>query len=371
MMDWAVEHPMRQGIVGGRGGCFLLSRRAIQSASAMSRTSRNREYAQKLATIFGDPFQEGIIFVLQRSIVDFQRIPTKPSGDGGLDGLSHEWTRAYCCYGLDLQASGKTKPEDLREKIVSKFREDLQKLCELKKDRSTISHEDNTRLAAILTGGKKLAHIQLITNYLEDNRIIGDLSISFATYKSNSKCKFIDPGCTMSIWGPDDICNYFTIDDAAMLRIENPSLATVISEVENTAPHDLPPLEAPTSSLDEKIMALAGEPSDFLDYKDQLLQDWSRYILFMQKLNSNLPNLHRELEALVKRVSIKARLESNTGIHTNVPTELIGKIENAIEEGTKHVLSRYVSDADVEAFKDRTVARLIGMCPLDWRKGKK
>ena len=36
---------------------------------------------------------------LQGHITDFQRIPDKPSGDGGLDGLSHGQECAYCCYG--------------------------------------------------------------------------------------------------------------------------------------------------------------------------------------------------------------------------------------------------------------------------------
>lgn len=332
----------------------------------MSRTGRHREYALKLATISGDPFQEGILILLQQTYSDVQRIPTKPTGDGGLDGLSHGWSKGYCCYGLDLQGSAKTTPDDLRIKVVRKFRDDLQLLFELDSTKNGYIHKENTRLRDILTGGQKLTHIQLITNYLEDNRIIGDLMDSFKKYKIESKCRYVEPACTMSIWGPDDICNNLTIDDAAMLRIDNPSLATVISEVENTAPHALPPLDAPTKTLDEKMAALKG---DNTEYKSQLLEDWGRYLLFMQKLNTTLPNLHRNLETLVKRISHRANMESHSGNHSASPVDLIEKIEKYIEDESKALLSQFVSVGDISAFKVRTIARLIGVCPLDWRKG--
>lgn len=367
-MEWTTEQRLDGRIVGSTLSSVLMTDHAIECAPVMSWTSQNREFARKLGTISGDPFQEAMVCLLQRSIIDFQRISTRPSGDGGLDGLSHEWTRAYCCYGLDLQPSAKTTTDELRDKVVNKFKEDLRKLCELKHTGPTLIHADNSRLAGILTAGKKLRHIQLISNYIEDNRIVGDLSAAFMNYRSASKCIYIDKSCTMSIWGPHDICNNMTIDDAAMLSVENPALATVIDEVENTAPHDLPAIHPSKSTLDDKIAVLSGDQQD---YKDLLLQDWGRYILFMQKLDATLPNLHRDIEKLVRRVSVKANLESNTAKHGSVPTELISKIEAAIEEGTKGILSKYVSSTDIDAFKERTVARLIGMCPIDWRPSKK
>ena len=57
------------------------------------------EYAKFVGGLEGDAFQDEVCVRLQGHITDFQRIPDKPSGDGGLDGLSHGQECAYCCYG--------------------------------------------------------------------------------------------------------------------------------------------------------------------------------------------------------------------------------------------------------------------------------
>ena len=67
---------------------------------------------------------------LHALIADFQRIPDKPSGDGGLDGLSHGQSCGYCCYGPE-QEPFKTNRVGLKKDIVEKFRNDLRKLFEV------------------------------------------------------------------------------------------------------------------------------------------------------------------------------------------------------------------------------------------------
>lgn len=74
------------------------------------------QYARKLGHLSGDPFEDEIVIALQQTIVGFQRVPDKPHGDGGLDGISHNFTRAYCCYGLELQPGPGTISAAIRRK---------------------------------------------------------------------------------------------------------------------------------------------------------------------------------------------------------------------------------------------------------------
>jgi hypothetical protein len=81
------------------------------------------EYEHALSLLTGDAFQEEVSVRLATNILSFQYVPRKPHGDGGLDGLSHDSERAYCCYGPEF-SSFKTAKE-LTADIVEKFKSDL------------------------------------------------------------------------------------------------------------------------------------------------------------------------------------------------------------------------------------------------------
>ena len=58
-------------------------------------------------------------------LIGFQTIPSKPHGDAGLDGLSHNGTRGYCCYGLEHNGFKNNKSRE--RAIVKKFAGDLRR----------------------------------------------------------------------------------------------------------------------------------------------------------------------------------------------------------------------------------------------------
>lgn len=335
----------------------------------MSRTSHNREYAQLLGQIYGDEFQEEIIFLLTRTYLDFQRIAQKPHGDGGFDGLSHGLTHGYFCYGLDLQPTSKTTPDELRTKVARKFREDFRKIFELKYEGKALVHEENSRLATVLTAGKKVKHLRLIANYAEDHRLIGDLNQSWTEYKQASACRFIDDTCGWHLWGPDDICGNLIIDEIALFRIKEPNIANIISEIENTEPHQLPPPTITTDNLEDKIMALNNDKEFIEEQKEYILTDWRRHLFMMQKFNTHIPDYHKRLEVLVKKSAAEANFASVAGPKA-APTELVRNVREKIYFGAKAILCPAMPDSVAQEFADWTVARMIGHCPLDWRKSK-
>ena len=55
------------------------------------------DYEKLVGKLEGNAFEEEVCARLQTIFVDFQLIPAKPHGDGGLDGLSHGQERGYCC----------------------------------------------------------------------------------------------------------------------------------------------------------------------------------------------------------------------------------------------------------------------------------
>ena len=67
------------------------------------------EYARILHGLQESEFQAEVNARMATVIVGFQTIPAKPHGDAGLaglDGLSHNETHAYCCYGVAEESKG-------------------------------------------------------------------------------------------------------------------------------------------------------------------------------------------------------------------------------------------------------------------------
>ena len=78
------------------------------------------KYAKMLGALEKDAFQDEICTRLAAVFADFQRIPAKPHGDAGLDGLSHGQTRAYCCHGPE-QEPFKKNAKGLKADILKNF----------------------------------------------------------------------------------------------------------------------------------------------------------------------------------------------------------------------------------------------------------
>ena len=109
------------------------------------------QYADLLSKLSGTEFQEAVAALHVKNGVAFQSVPTKPSGDGGLDGTSHGQTVAYCCYGLELAAMPGNSAAKLATAVVEKFKDDLRKLVELTLVKQKLVHCPNEALASIMT----------------------------------------------------------------------------------------------------------------------------------------------------------------------------------------------------------------------------
>jgi hypothetical protein len=122
----------------------------------MARKTELSDYEKLLGSLEGDAFEAEVCALLQIQISDFQRIPDKPNGDGGLDGLSHGQECGYCCYGPE-QDPVKLKDKGLKGDIIEKFNADLRKLFELRfGDNRRLTDAPNPELGTIIGEGNKL-----------------------------------------------------------------------------------------------------------------------------------------------------------------------------------------------------------------------
>lgn len=331
------------------------------------------DYAAKLARLSGDPFQSEVVKTLQRTFTGngFQRIPDKPQGDGGLDGLSHGRTRAYCCYGLELDHGPGTLPAALRKKIVDKFKSDLRRLFELESKSSKLVPVANESLASVLGDApkSKLNTIILITNIFEDKRLIGDLGTAFEKYKKASAKRFVHAKCELVIWGPLDFANNSTVDEQTLLRVEHPALFDVLEAVDERAKSHEPPNQ---DRFNQKFDELAGKlPSAREDavaaLRATFKEGWSRSILLNQELSTALPDIHQEFERVRKTAATNAHLASSKA--GTDPFTLIEKARTGLSDRMAVLVNGGLPAATRDSLVEAETGRLIGECPLDWRGG--
>src|ERR1017187_7508122 len=167
-----------------------------------------------------DAFETEVCARLAAFISDFQRVPRKPSGDGGMDGLSHGQRTAYCCYGPE-QEPFKTNLKGLKGDIVEKFRGDLRKLFELEHDgKSKLIKKPNVEIPTILASGRKIELVRCVVNWFESHRVIGPLNTSLDKYKGASDCTFVEPTAQLTVWGPHELSMQCAVDDFTLIRIE-------------------------------------------------------------------------------------------------------------------------------------------------------
>ena len=106
-----------------------------------------QEYSRALAALEGAEFQKEVNARLATVIIGFQTIPSKPQGDGGLDGLSHNGTHGYCCYGLEHNGFKNNRARE--QAVVNKFAGDLRRLFELEAKGRTLVHKATPELQTI------------------------------------------------------------------------------------------------------------------------------------------------------------------------------------------------------------------------------
>ena len=188
-----------------------------------------QQYSRALAGLEGAEFQAEVNTRLATMIIGFQTIPSKPHGDAGLDGLSHNGTRGYCCYGLEHNGFKDNRSRE--QAVVKKFAGDLRRVFELETRGSALVHKATQELSTILAPGQKLRHFELITNWFESHRVIGPLAAKLEEYKKVSQCQFVRPDASAVVIGPAELADRYAVDEVTILRASQRGFIRRVQEV--------------------------------------------------------------------------------------------------------------------------------------------
>ena len=319
------------------------------------------EYEKFVGSLEGDEFQEEVCARLQGHITDFQRIPDKPSGDGGLDGLSHGQERAYCCYGPEQNPVRLKTKRLLKEAIVKKFSADLRKLFELTIDSH---HSPTAELATIMGTGNKIRTIHLVVSWFESHRIIGPLNTTFKRFKMASRLNYVREDATLAIWGPKDLATRGPLDEHTLFRLQSKDL---FKRLRTTSAEDVPPNT--TGDFDAKFADLKRRRPQRADYIDGLAKEfrdaWATAIALDNDLASTSVVLHEALETARTDAARAARVRSMADAE---PYELIDAMQRDVANRLGEEFGRRLGGLTTKV-ADGVVAGLIGGCPIEWRDG--
>lgn len=327
------------------------------------KASPAEKYAKALADLEGKAFELEVCACLASAVLGFQQIPEAPQGDGGLDGLSHDGQRGYCCYGPQYSAA-KTARERVTD-IVTKFLSDLRKLFELEpkgKSGKSFDFRENKELGTILAEGQRLLEIKLITNWFGSHQIIGRISTAVLLYKKASKCRFVDPNVQVSILGPKELTNTYPIDELALTRVAQWGFAAKVEAAAQTITIKDP------RSYEAKISELRKIRPDQIGAIDTLAEtlrlNWRRALAFDRQLIDSVPGMHQSLE------------RGRQHIAERVTYLMLSSAEPWKELGRATEIAREILQKDFETsygslvpmIASGEVARLIGECSIGWKK---
>lgn len=335
--------------------------------------SQAEEYARKLALLEGDDFESEVVVAFQQTDHGFQRIPRKPGGDGGLDGLSHGYTVAYCFYGpepvREPGLSDAQRRKQMRKKIVGKFTADLQRLHEVEaQGKARLCAKPNGVLAGIL--GKppstKIGAIKLIASWFEDNRILGDMKKALEKVQGHSECNFVQKGCDLAVWGPRDIASNVTISQRTLARVDYPGLLAAINAAANGANHR-PPDDAEEFDLkfDDLAQRLPGRAKLVETMRETFREAWATSIGLDEHLAGDLPTVHLAYESARKSAALDATMASaKAGAD---PVGVIDESRSKLLERMRKLIDGGLPEDACDQLARAETGRLIGECPLDWR----
>jgi len=327
----------------------------------MASRSNLIDYEKLMGRLEGNVFQEEVCARLQTSFVDFQRIPAKPSGDGGLDGLSHGQERAYCCYGPEQEVR-KLATRGLKDDIVDKFSEDLRKLFELRFEQRRLRVAPNEELKTIMGASRKIKHVFLIVGWFESHRVLGPLNTNFDKYKAKSQLRFVDARATLTVWGPKDLAALGAVDEHTLFRIQNPAL---IASVQTASAANL--VKDGNGDFDAKFDDLKRrrlESAARIDGIAQKLREaWAAAIALDNDLSKNSLGLHEVLESVRSDAALSAQVKSMSAPD---PYQLIDTMHKEVEVRLEQGFGSRFGPL-TPRITQGVVAGLIGECPIDWR----
>lgn len=331
----------------------------------MTRSPTREEYIRILRSLSGKAFEREVCDLLQETILSFQPVPDRGTGDGGLDGLSHAQTISYCCFGPEPQ-------EDRRKRLkrmVDKFRADLRRLLELKTSGRALEHDNNDVLEGILAKSARIKVVRCVVNVFDDNKLIGRLNDAANKLRAASKCRFVERDFSLVVWGPEDLTAKVLIDEAAVLRATNARLAQALDALDEPGAQ-LP--EGQKEEFDSKFEYLrlqAPEKSKTINVVQREFRDhWSRMVAFEEELLETSPRLHQDLLRARRSASSGASIlrlrTSDDSLSGSMG--LLESVEAKVREGVEAHLPR-IGSGKIDQITKGECARLVGECPLDWR----
>jgi len=334
----------------------------LSSYDTMTQKPARSDYEQLLGSLEGDAFQAEVCARLQFLFLDFQSIPDKPYGDGGLDGLSHGQDCGYCCYGPE-QDPVKLKGKGLKDDIIQKFNADLRKLFEVEYGGNRrLSHARNAELETIIGEGNRLKNIYLVVSSFETHRIIGPLNTAFNKYKQNSELRFISTDAKLTIWGPKQLTTLGVVDEQTLFRMAN---RTLFERLHTVTAADVQLDTA--GDFDDKFEDLRRRRPSRAEHIAELATDfraaWAAAIMLDNELASTSVVFHEALEAARADVARSARLRS---IGTGEPYEMIEAMRQDVVDRLGQDFGQRLGGLTSKV-ADGVVAGLIGECPLEWR----
>jgi len=318
------------------------------------------EYAASLECLTGVDFQAEVCARLQTFIIGFQTVPSKPQGDAGLDAFSDHGRRAYCCYGPELSTYKNDK--ERVDAIVDKFRSDLRRLYELEFNKRVLQHCDSPEMETILPKGRKIGQIELLVNWFESHRVISPILTSAEDYEKVSQRRYVELNATVIVVGPKDLANRYAVDEVAIARARQRVFLQKIQQKAQSV------VLTSTAKFDEKkeiLKEMYPEQVEAIDALWILLQNsWRMALAFDQELDDTLPNLHRDLEANRARI-----LQRVLMLMLSSPApwdQLLRSTEFATEILRKDFDALF--GTMVEDLSNGEVARLVGECPIGWKR---
>jgi len=318
-------------------------------------------YIKALSGLEGDPFQDAVSALIGQSIRGFQTVPDKPQGDGGLDGFSHGGTVAYCCYGPEYSAAKTTK--DRVKAVIAKFAKDMRRLFELDTDKTKLVHCDNEKLPKILPSNTKILEIRLIVNWFDDNEMLNPLHSLVPEYVAASKCNFVDKSVSMRIIGPKELVNEYQVDQAAVARIQHRGiLDRVQNRAKGLALSDAGDFDAKMKAL--RVMRPGMGPAiDALE--ETFRENWKTSLAFENELDATVPSLRRSFDNARSQI-----VGAVSAIVVSAPegSVVIDQCRRAAVEILERDFAKQYGDL-VPALAEGEIARLIGECPIEFRKG--
>ena len=256
------------------------------------------KYARILHGLEGSEFQAEVSARMATVIVGFQSVPAKPHGDAGLDGLSHNGTRAYCCYGMEHKGHQDNRS---REKaLLRKFFSDLRRLFELDTKDGALVHKDTPELQTILPTGRKLLHIELVSNWFESHRVLAPLLTRLEECTRASRCRYVSPDVTLAIVGPKELANRHAVDEVTIARATARDFVDRVQEgakalaIEDSMDFDL--------KMDILRGLAPGQLSAVDTIADGLRTDWRTALAFERELVETVPDRHRALESARSKI---------------------------------------------------------------------